>query len=377
MSHIWLSPLLWKDLLFSDMPRKKKPFIQKKDASTYSISVGHNDFTNDRCTNKKNDQEGGESSDRKSVSDSSKMIRERENRKEILDLCLFDDGYDYTQHLRSIETDASVKVSSAMKRNNFISSTVSQDMPKPNVFTDRCMESEILEVIETIETIELSVGEEQETGELDDAFFLEAMQAEKVHNYVNDNSIHPSEAISMSSVSTHRQSPSVPSSKNESGDNCALPLRNRDGGEDSRRMAKNVQANRVQTHVTEAVLKTIPDETPLKINSRSREVKYTKTRLVEENLQMLKETFSNTPSIIIDDNEKTNPSAIVEDRFIQDDAFLVNNAIPENWRWNIRRKGEDRSEKLQRKHAVKEGRRAARLAKKTLKKSFKELERTQ
>jgi len=178
-------------------------------------------------------------------------------------------------------------------------------------------------------------------------------------------------------VSTHRQSPSFPSSENESGDNCALPLRNRDGGEDSRRMAKNVQANRVQTHVTEAVLKTIPDETPLKINSRSREVKYTKTRLVEENLQMLKETFSNTPSIIIDDNEKTNPSAIVEDRFIQDDAFLVNNAIPENWRWNIRRKGEDRSEKLQRKHAVKEGRRAARLAKKTLKKSFKELERTQ
>jgi hypothetical protein len=254
-------------------------------------------------------------------------------------------------------------------------------MPKSNVFTDRCMESEILEVIETIETIELSVGEEQETGELDDAFFLEAMQAEKVHNYVhnyvNDNSIHRSEAISMSSVSTHQQSPSVTSSENESDDNCALPLRNRDGGEDSRRMAKKVQANRVQTHVTEAVLKTIPDETPLKINSRSREVKYTKTRLVEENLQMLKETFSNTPSIIIDDNKKTNPSAIVEDRFIQDDAFLVNNAIPENWRWNIRRKGEDRSEKLQRKHAVKEGRRAARLAKKTLKKSFKELERTQ
>ena len=46
---------------------------------------------------------------------------------------------------------------------------------------------------------------------------------------------------------------------------------------------------------------------------------------------------------------------------------------PNHTKENIRRKGEDRSEKLERKHAVKEGRRVARLAKKNLKKSFKEL----
>ena len=109
------------------------------------------------------------------------------------------------------------------------------------------------------------------------------------------------------------------------------------------------------------------------VNLKSSEIKYDKTRLGEENLQMLQETFSNTPSVIEDENENTHSRVITEKQYTQNVDFIVNTAIPESWRWNIRRKGEDRSEKSQRKHAVKEGRRVARLAKKNLKKSFKEL----
>jgi hypothetical protein len=136
---------------------------------------------------------------------------------------------------------------------------------------------------------------------------------------------------------------------------------------------KNAQANSGQTQVLKTISKMITEEIISTVDLKSPEVKYDKTRLGEENLHMLKETFLNSPSIIKDDNIKTHPSVSIKEQSTQNDVFLFNTAIPENWRWNIRRKGEDRSEKLERKHAVKEGRRVARLAKKNLKKSFKEL----
>ena len=98
-----------------------------------------------------------------------------------------------------------------------------------------------------------------------------------------------------------------------------------------------------------------------------------KLDLVRKTCKCCKRRFSNTPSVIEDENENTHSRVIIEKQYTQNVDFIVNTAIPENWRWNIRRKGEDRSEKSQRKHAVKEGRRVARLAKKNLKKSFKEL----
>ena len=56
-----------------------------------------------------------------------------------------------------------------------------------NIFTGHHMENEILEIIDTIETIELSDGKAKETGDLEDTFFLEAMQSEKVLGDVIEN----------------------------------------------------------------------------------------------------------------------------------------------------------------------------------------------
>ena len=134
------------------MPRKKTPFIQKKHSNTYSISAGHNDFIDEKYASQgsiqKPEENGSETGARKTVSESSGPIPEQQNRKEILDLCLFDDGYDYTQHLRSVELDSLVKVSPISTRKQSLSSNASHDVSNPHIFTDRCMESEILEVIE-------------------------------------------------------------------------------------------------------------------------------------------------------------------------------------------------------------------------------------
>ena len=359
------------------MPRKKTPFIQKKHSNTYSISAGHNDFIDEKYASQgsiqKPEENGSETGARKTVSESSGPIPEQQNRKEILDLCLFDDGYDYTQHLRSVELDSLVKVSPISTRKQSLSSNASHDVSNPHIFTDRCMESEILEVIETIETIELSDGGEQETGDLEDTFFLEAMQGEKVLSDVTDKPILLSERISMSSTCTFQLDRTASLNKDENDDNCMLLPSGRVHSEESRRTAKNVQANSGQTQVLKTISKMITEEIISTVDLKSPEVKYDKTRLGEENLHMLKETFLNSPSIIKDGNIKTHPSVSIKEQSTQNDVFLFNTAIPENWRWNIRRKGEDRSEKLERKHAVKEGRRVARLAKKNLKKSFKEL----
>ena len=60
--------------------------------------------------------QGSEDRDReKTVAESSGTASVQQNRKEMLDLCLVDDGYDYTQHLRSIKLDSPDQVSSATK----------------------------------------------------------------------------------------------------------------------------------------------------------------------------------------------------------------------------------------------------------------------
>ena len=63
------------------------------------------------------------------------------------------------------------------------------------------------------------------------------------------------------------------------------------------------------------------------VNLKSSEIKYDKTRLGEENLQMLQETFSNTPSVIEDENENTHSRVIIEKQYTQNVDFIVNTAI--------------------------------------------------
>ena len=353
------------------MPRKKKPFIQKKHANTYSISLGHDDFSDKMCSNQTHLQ-GSEDRDReKTVAESSGTVSVQQNRKEMLDLCLVDDGYDYTQHLRSIKLDSPDQVSSATKDIYLPSSNASPGISNPhksNIFTGHHMENEILEIIDTIETIELSDGKAKETGDLEDTFFLEAMQPEKVLADVIENPFLLSEENSTSLTHAFQPGRSSLRNKVDIGDSCNLYPSGRVGSDESRKASKNVQAQ-----VGKTIPKIITEEISSVVNLKSPEIKYDKTRLGEENLQMLQETFSNTPSVIKDENENTHSRVIIEKQFTQNVDFIVNTAIPESWRWNIRRKGEDRSEKSQRKHAVKEGRRVARLAKKNLKKSFKEL----
>ena len=164
--------------------------------------------------------------------------------QEMLDLCLVDDGYDYTQHLRQLNWTLQTELS-ATKDIYLPSSNASPGISNPhksNIFTGHHMENEILEIIDTIETIELSDGKAKETGDLEDTFFLEAMQSEKVLGDVIENPFLLSEENSTSLTHAFQPGRSSLRNKVDNGDSCNLYPSGRVGSDESRKASKNVQA---------------------------------------------------------------------------------------------------------------------------------------
>jgi hypothetical protein len=350
---------------FKKMPRKNKSFIDKKLSSTFSLSSNHNDFADffDKGENNVHDLGSStildENGNGKNGKFSGAAIQQK--RKDILNLCLLDDGYDYTQHLREVVPDF---------QNSSFSVSSLQKLGKVRDFAivDKCIEREILEVLENIETIELSSEEAGGIGNLEDNFVSKAMQEEK-SSYENTlpvlSSILSAErplSLNLLILTENGNTTEVQASKLKSKLISSLDFEaDRGNGVSFLDRCASLKITPVDKFISK-----FKENVAVALENDDN-----KTFANIEIPCLERKTSSNSPEIIEIQNEKRYSKVIT----LQEDLFSrghVDTSISENWRWNIRRKGEDKSEKIHRKHAVKEGRREARLAKKKLRNSFKD-----